>query len=249
MVAPSNPSYSSVDGVLFNKNQTTLIECPGGKSGSYTIPSGVTSIGAAALDHCTSLTSVTIPSSVTSIVDWAFEYCSSLKSVAFMGNAPLMGSSVFASTASGFTVYYFNGASGFTTPTWNDGHDTYPAVNMGAYSPAPPWLLRNGFAYNANLQSDPNNDGVSLLMAYALNLDPNRNLAGSMPQVVRAANQMSLIFYAGSAGVTYSVEASTDLKTWSTSGVTVSAPDANGFSTATVPTTGPRRFMRLKVVY
>ena len=40
-----NSVYSSVDGVLFDKSQTTLIQCPGGKAGSYTIPNSVTSIG------------------------------------------------------------------------------------------------------------------------------------------------------------------------------------------------------------
>ena len=40
-----NSFYSSVDGVLFNKSQTTLIQCPGGKAGSYTIPNSVTDIG------------------------------------------------------------------------------------------------------------------------------------------------------------------------------------------------------------
>ena len=64
-----NSVYSSVDGVLFNKSQTTLIQYPGGKAGSYTIPNSVTSIGDGAFSGCTSLTSVTIPNSVTSIGD------------------------------------------------------------------------------------------------------------------------------------------------------------------------------------
>jgi hypothetical protein len=38
-------TYSSVDGVLFNKSQTTLIQYPSGKSGHYSIPDSVTSIG------------------------------------------------------------------------------------------------------------------------------------------------------------------------------------------------------------
>src|SRR5439155_5619457 len=38
-----NPVYSSADGVLLNKSQTTLIECPWGKAGSYAIPNTVTS--------------------------------------------------------------------------------------------------------------------------------------------------------------------------------------------------------------
>ncbi len=60
-VDPLNSFYSSVDGVLFNKSQTTLIQCPGGKAGSYTIPSSVTAIGTFTFHYCTSLTSVTIP--------------------------------------------------------------------------------------------------------------------------------------------------------------------------------------------
>ena len=44
-VDAQNAFYSSVDGVLFNKDQTTLIQYPEGKTGSYTIPNSVTSIG------------------------------------------------------------------------------------------------------------------------------------------------------------------------------------------------------------
>ena len=44
-VDPVNPSYSSLDGVLFNKAHTTLVAFPGGRAGSYTIPDSVTSIG------------------------------------------------------------------------------------------------------------------------------------------------------------------------------------------------------------
>ena len=95
----------------------------------------------------------------------------------------------------------------------------------------------------------PNGDGVSLLMDYALNLDPNQNQSGSMPKPVMAGNQMSLAYYAGSTGVTYAVETSPDLQTWTTSGVTLSAPDANNIRTATVPTAGVNCFMRLVVSY
>jgi hypothetical protein len=37
----ANPTYSSLDGVLFNKGQTQLITFPAGKAGSYTIPDSV----------------------------------------------------------------------------------------------------------------------------------------------------------------------------------------------------------------
>ena len=98
------------------------------------------------------------------------------------------------------------------------------------------------------LGSDPNGDGVNLLMAYALNLDPKQNLQSSIPRPLIAGSQMGLTFYAGTAGVTYSVETSTDLQTWTSAGVTLSTPDANNLRTASAPTTGPNRFMRLVVI-
>ena len=80
-VDSSNPSYCSESGVLFNKDKTTLIYYPLGKTGSYTIPDGVTAIGDYAFRLCSGLTSVTIPSSVTSIGEMAFRECSGLTSV------------------------------------------------------------------------------------------------------------------------------------------------------------------------
>ena len=68
----SNSYYSSIAGVLFNKTQTTLIQYPCGKTGSYSIPNSVTSIGSYAFYFCSNLTSVTIPASVTSIGAQAF---------------------------------------------------------------------------------------------------------------------------------------------------------------------------------
>ena len=91
-----NSVYSSVDGVLFNKNQTTLIQCPGGKAGSYTIPNSVTSIGDCAFVDCTSLTSVTIPNSVTSIGDEAFSGCTSLTNVTIPNSVTSIGDEAFA---------------------------------------------------------------------------------------------------------------------------------------------------------
>ena len=80
-VAEGNSHYSSdVSGVLFNKDKTTLVQCPGAFA-AYTIPNSVTSIGEYAFYDCTSLTSVTIPDSVTFIANEAFADCKSLTSV------------------------------------------------------------------------------------------------------------------------------------------------------------------------
>ena len=80
-VDSSNPSFCSESGVLFNKDKTTLIYCPRRKTGSYTIPDGVTAIGDYAFYYCSGLTSVTIPSSVTSIGESAFQHCTGLTSI------------------------------------------------------------------------------------------------------------------------------------------------------------------------
>jgi hypothetical protein len=93
-VDPNNPAYSSMNGVLFDKGQTTLIAYPGGLAGNYTIPDSVTSIGDSAFYYCTKLTSVTIGNSVTSIGDYAFYYCR-LTSVTIPDSVTSIGDSAF----------------------------------------------------------------------------------------------------------------------------------------------------------
>ena len=94
-VAEGNSHYSSdASGVLFNKDKTTLVQCPGAFA-AYTIPDSVTSIGRYAFYGCTSLTSVTIPGSVTSIGVYAFDSCASLISVTIPDGVTSIGDSAF----------------------------------------------------------------------------------------------------------------------------------------------------------
>jgi hypothetical protein len=94
-VDAGNTAYSSNNGVLFNKNQTTLIWSPAGKTGNYTIPNSVTSIGEYAFSGCSGLTSVTIPNSVTSIGNYAFSNCSGLTSVTIPNSVTSIGDAAF----------------------------------------------------------------------------------------------------------------------------------------------------------
>lgn len=167
-----NPCFSSLDGVLFDKSQTMLIECPGGKSGSYAIPHSVTNIATSAFEACNltnimipnsvtgigdfafsqcyGLTSMIIPNSVTNIGDWGFDLCTELKSAYFLGNVPSIGSWVFLNDDK-VTVYYLPGAAGWG-PTFG-GRPTalwLPQMltsgsNFGAQS--------NGFGFNINWAS------------------------------------------------------------------------------------------------
>ena len=94
-VADANPAYSSVDGVLFDKSQQTLIRFPGGRTGRYAIPEGVSSIGPWAFNDCNHLTFIQFPDSVTTIGDSAFSCCVSLNSVTLGSGVTQIGREAF----------------------------------------------------------------------------------------------------------------------------------------------------------
>jgi hypothetical protein len=73
-VHPGNSIYSSEYGVLYNKDQTELVLCPGSKTGYYVIPDSVKKIGNKAFRDCYSLTTIYIPASVIEIGKHVFPY-------------------------------------------------------------------------------------------------------------------------------------------------------------------------------
>lgn len=148
-VEDSNTNYRSYDGVLYDIAMTRLMTFPGARAGSFTIPDGVTTIDSMAFSVCGNLTGVTIPSSVTnigegafsscpllenltipaavtSIGSYAFLNCGKLSGVLFQGNVPYVGTSAFDSAASGFTIFYHQTSTGFTSPLWKG----YPATAL-----------------------------------------------------------------------------------------------------------------------
>jgi hypothetical protein len=60
-VDPGNGNYASEDGLLYDKGKTTLIACPGGKTGMCIIPSSVTGIEDYAFSGCTRLQALYVP--------------------------------------------------------------------------------------------------------------------------------------------------------------------------------------------
>lgn len=110
-VDSSNPSFCSESGVLFNKDKTTLIYCPRGKTGSYTIPDGVTAIEDYAFYYCSGLTSVTIPSSVTSIGVSSFQHCTGLTSITIPNSVTSITNLAFWDCSSLTIVYIPSGVN------------------------------------------------------------------------------------------------------------------------------------------
>ncbi len=103
-VDSANGYYCSIDGLLYNKDATELICCPGGAK-AVAIPSSVTSIGNGAFHGCSALTSVAFPSSVTSIGSSAFYECSALASLTIPSSVTSIGG------------YAFDGCSALTSVT------------------------------------------------------------------------------------------------------------------------------------
>ena len=71
-----NSNYSSYEGALFDKQQTTLLICPSKIQGDYKIPSTTKTINFVAFMRCDHLDSIFIPVSVNSIGEMAFTRCS-----------------------------------------------------------------------------------------------------------------------------------------------------------------------------
>ncbi len=102
-VSSQNTVFSDADGVLFNKNKTKLVLFPKGKiTTEYTVPSGVTEIGAYAFANCSELINITIPTTVTVIGMYAFMNCRTL----FTANIPEGVKSIGPNTFYGCSALY-----------------------------------------------------------------------------------------------------------------------------------------------
>lgn len=110
-VDENNTAYSSADGVLFNKDQTILMQYPQGNTNtSYRIPGSVTSIELEAFSNCANLESIHIPESVTSIGYKAFFGCTSLKSVNIPKSVTSIRNSAFSDCDSLESVTFGEGS-------------------------------------------------------------------------------------------------------------------------------------------
>ena len=110
-VDAANQYFSVTDSVLFDKNQSILIHCSLNKSGSYTIPGTVLSIGESAFSDCTLLNNIVLPLGLTTINYGAFSGCKGLISFKFPASITSIGDMAF-NNCTGLTSIYVNN----TTP-------------------------------------------------------------------------------------------------------------------------------------
>ena len=108
-VHPENANYTSVDGVLFNKQENLLHSFPAAKATEYVIPETVDTIGSCAFANVaitsitfpetlvyiaqeafmnTKLTKVDFPSSLTAIGMYAFDLCEGITTVTCQATTP-----------------------------------------------------------------------------------------------------------------------------------------------------------------
>jgi hypothetical protein len=95
-VAKDNPYLCSMEGVLFSKDMTRLLQYPQAKVGAYTVPEGVKAIRAIAFACCHGLTSIKIPDSTMDIGFDAFWMCIRLENALLPASLERMESGVFS---------------------------------------------------------------------------------------------------------------------------------------------------------
>ena len=124
-----NTAYTSADGVLFNKNLTTLVTYPAGKKDTtYQIPEGATEISGYAFGGCSNLTNVTIPEGVTVIGGVAFLHCSNLTGVTIPASVTEIGMGAFNSCLSLTSITIPEGVTYIDEFTFNECHSLTSVV-------------------------------------------------------------------------------------------------------------------------
>ena len=199
-VASDNIKYSTEDGILFNKDKTELICCPYGKTGSYVIPSTVTSIRNNAFSGCRSLASLIIPNSVTSIGNYAVSGCKGLTSIAIPNSVTNIGESAFQ---------YCENLTSITIPN--------SVTNIGGFA------FSN--CYNATIYLEAQSENASwsswwngsnrpvILNCKAVNLNVNNSDYGSVtPNIIGGMGRNGSLWY--SAGSVIVLTATPHFEKW-----------------------------------
>lgn len=137
-VEDGSESFCSIDGVLYNKNVTTLVQYPKMKTDtSFTVPSSVTKIEDNAFYYCKKIREVVIGDNVTSIGDSAFEKCYSLTMLTIGKSVNYIGKYAF------YWTFYYGGSVTFKNVNgWKCNGKEFSADELSDNSKAADCLTR-----------------------------------------------------------------------------------------------------------
>ena len=212
-VDPGNQFYTSVNGVLFDRGQITLIQYPPGLwDGNYTIPEGVTTIAENAFFSCIGLTNLVVSSTVTNIGDGAFEDCFLLQAINVAPDNQFYASvngvlfDKFQTTLIQFPPGSedgnYNIPDGVTTIAGNAFYSCFGLTNV----------LISGTVTNI-VMDDTNAGGFGFLLAGAfqnsgltsISVDPDNLFFSSVDGVVFDHSQKTLLIYPPNLGGFYAI--------------------------------------------
>ena len=121
IIEEGNSNYVSVGGVLFNKNMTTLIQFPQGKTiTTYDIPGSVKTINELVFYYCKTLTRIGIPEGVTSIGHGSFCGCEGLTSITLPNSLVQLGSDAFCDCCGLTSISIPNSVTSIGSSAFND---------------------------------------------------------------------------------------------------------------------------------
>ena len=116
-------------------------------------------------------------------------------------------------------------------PRWDvfgDGCLILHTVEIESLEPVEEWLITKGFRTSQDMSETLPGSEASILISYALGMDPYETGPAKMPLVEFTKGQLAMRFFAGRPDVDYKVEVSDDLSEWEETGVLVSEADASG---------------------
>lgn len=87
VVAADNAKYSSVDGVLYTKDEKTLLCYPAGRTAkAYLVPDGTLTVNSAAFAYNDYVEEITLPAELMTVSQWAFYELPELNTIHCMGD-------------------------------------------------------------------------------------------------------------------------------------------------------------------
>ncbi len=210
-VGDNNANYKSIDGVLYSKDGTELLEYPNGKSDeNYVIVDGVKTIGHNAF-YYSSLKSITIPNSVESIDENGFFECINLRSVTIPNSVTSIGKNAFAYCTNLTCVVIPSSVTSISNDSFNGCNDNI--ILYAENEEVEQLLIQTGISSSritigTTIPIDDTNDTTVTLNTTSLNL---------------AEGETSTLTATVVSGVTTSAAV-----TWETSDLVIATVDQNG---------------------